>query len=262
VMSQNCKTMDLFYCYGVIGRTREFHDIPGFENRTLFFVQFNDIYAVVSMVPPSIFSQKALNQHIKSMEWLTEHAPIHERVVEAIGRVTTIVPMNFCTIFQTQEKIRKMLEKKYSGFKENLHRLDGKIEMSVKIFVDTTSLKKQVHDPRITVLEDEKQKKTPGAAYFVQQKIDNLVQQCVQQLTTKMIRALHTALRNLAENSVTKNVNEKEMVSHAVFLVCKKDVRMFKNTCEHVASTFPGLSVSVAGGFTPYHFVRSDGIIM
>jgi hypothetical protein len=248
----------MIYCYGIIEEDISLFS-TGFENNNIYTIRFKDIWAVVSDVSKEQFSQEAVNKNVQNMQWLIEYAPLHENIVTNIVKKTTIVPLKFCTIFKNEKRVKEMLEEKYGAVKENLDRLNGKEEMSLKVFANTDAIKKELakNSPEIQQLEEEKATKTPGAAYFVQQKIDMLLKDKIQQRVVTTIKEIYSETAKHATDA-TKNqvLKEKDMVLNAAFLVEKKSLEEFIQEMNIIKEKYPSLQIRITGPFAPYNFVR------
>mgnify|MGYP001141019348 CR=1 FL=1 len=99
------------YVYGVIprGHWKNFGKVGiGGRGDLVYTLPYKDICAVVSNTP---FMKYEPNE---------ENASAHEGVVEGVMRNTTVLPVKFCTIFQSQVGVRRMLSELYGEFKSNL----------------------------------------------------------------------------------------------------------------------------------------------
>jgi hypothetical protein len=214
---------------------------------------------VVSDVSEERFSQEAVDKNVQDMQWLIEHAPLHENIVMDIIKKTTIVPLKFCTIFKNEKRVEEMLKEKYGSLKENLDRLTGKEEMSLKVFANAQIIGREItkESPEIQKLKEEKATKTPGVAYFVQQKIDVLLKDKIQQQITRAIKELYYETAKHAVD-VTKNpvLKEKDMVLNAAFLVDKNHIKEFIQETNIIKEKYPSLQIRITGPFAPYNFVH------
>lgn len=254
--------MSLIYCYGVVEGTPKL-EIKGFEEGAVCLIQFKELSAVVSDVSEENFSQQEIDKNIKEMKWLTEKAELHERVIEEAMKVTTIIPMKFCTIFKDEMKAEERLEEKYADFKFNLKELQDKVEIGVKVYFEPAQLKEELKEesPEIKELEEKAEEKTPGAAYFEKQKIDLLLKEKIRQKTSGTAKKIFELIKVLAAEAkqkelVDKKVSGKEMLLSAVFLIGKEAVENFKDKIEKTKADYPKLKFEVWGPFPPYNFVK------
>lgn len=253
--------MSLIYAYGVIEKSLSI-ELTGLEQGKVDFVSFKDIKAAVSYVSEEHFSQDALDKNMKNMGWLTEQAQLHEKVIEAIMEKATIIPLKFCTIFKTPESLKAMSEEKYAAFKYNLQHLQNKVEMGLKVYFEIEPLQKKVvrESSRIKDLQEEVQRKSPGAAYFSQQKIEILIKEEIRQELAYHKKEILDRLQSLAEEVkqnevVPKKVTGKEMLLNGVFLIRKEEIERFKEEANRIKSKYPQLNFEIWGPFPAYNFV-------
>jgi hypothetical protein len=253
--------MDLIYCYGVVLNSIG-KDIFAYNSQKVYTIYFKDLLAVVSTVSSDNFSQENLAENFKNFSWLTKNAPIHEEVVTKIMEDQTIVPMKFCTIFSSKQNIVKMLGDKYADLKENLDRLQGTVELSVKVFYSSNKLLEEVKkgSKQIEGLENEKKTKSPGAAYFVDQKIDLLAKDLLGKLLYKEKHCILDFIKNnsleIKENDLlAKKVTKKDMVLNTAILIKRDELNFFSEKVLSLKSEHPLIEIVVSGPFPPYNFV-------
>jgi hypothetical protein len=258
--------MGLIYCYGVIGDVEKkgLKGILGFDDKKGYFIEFEDLCAVVSDVSEE-FNQESIDKNIKNMKWLVEKGEIHERVIDGVMEGLTIIPMKFCTIFESKEKVKEMLKERYADLKFNLKNLKDKIEMSVKIYYDIEKLKgvlfgKDADLKRKYQKAEEKAKETPGAAYFEKQKVDILLKERSHQELNKKAEEIFREIKEFSIDSkknepLNKKLTGKDMLLNMVFLIEKGKVEDFKKKVEGLEMG-EELEVQVFGGFPPYNFIN------
>jgi len=254
--------MSLVYCYGVVEGSPTVEK-KGFEEQKVYTISFKDISAVLSDVSEKKFSQETIDKNVKDMKWLAEKGQIHETVVDSVMRITTIMPMKFCTIFKTREKVESMLEEDYADFKYNLGHLKEKVEMGIKVYFDSEPLKQKIleEDEEIKKLEEEAEKKTPGVAYFEKQKTDTLLKAKIQQKLADDVKNIFDKIKILAEEAkqnelLKRKVTGKDMLLNAVFLIKKSNLDQFKKDVEKIKSNYQHLEFQIWGPFPPYNFVK------
>jgi len=255
--------MALIYCYGVIGEKLDLNDIKSFNEKQVYLIELQDIFAVVSDVSEE-FSQHSIDKNIKNMKWLLEKGQIHEQVIDKIANNRTIIPLKFCTIFDSEKKVKQMLKEKYADLKFNLKNLNNKIEMSVKIYYDVEKLKKFLLEKDKYLSEqhekvEEKAKTSPGAAYFEKQKIEILLKEKSYQELNKKANNIFEKIKKLSvdakkNETLNKKLTGKDMLLNTVFLIEKGSVDNFKKQVQEL-NFGNELEVQIFGGFPPYNFI-------
>jgi hypothetical protein len=253
-------TNTMIYCYGIVA-----HRVDagiGLGSKPAYVIPFQDIFAVVSDVPEDVFSQERIDMNIKNMDWLVEHGQIHERIVNTVMEMTTIIPMKFCTILKTKALVEHMLEEKYADFKYNLSHLHNMAEIGVKVYFDPALVRSNIMEASAELKhrEAEAAQQKPGAAYLIRQKTSALLKQRIgQQLATdkkSIFLKIQPSAREARQNDLlSKELTGKDMLLNAVFLVKKNEVEQFKNSVAQIQSEYTGMDFDVLGPFSPYNFI-------
>jgi hypothetical protein len=258
--------MTLIYCYGVIGKEVSkdvLSGLVGFQGE-VHIIPFKDVLAVVSNVSQQDFSQEAVDRNVKDLDWLRQNAPLHEAVVTAIMQKTTILPMKFCTIFGNTDQLKRMLEDKYAEIKYFLHHVQGKVEMSLKVYANLLELRENVKAEDIQKMEEEAATKTPGHAYFVKQKVDILLKDKVRadilfakQKIINKIKGLSIEFKKndlLARKVTGKDV--EEMVLNIALLVQSDLLADLHQLLSELKEELSWYNLQLNGPFAAYNFIR------
>jgi len=105
----------------------------GMNNGEVVFLPYRDIAAVVSNTP--IINFDRLNK-----EKLTKYVAIHQKVNEAIIKQTDAVPLSFGVIAPSVSEVMRILAKAYLQFKQELKKVEGKVEFVVHVRWDKEGL--------------------------------------------------------------------------------------------------------------------------
>lgn len=106
-----------------------------------FLIRHGSIQAIVSSVTSSDFHTDALDRKLKDLEWKRLHKARHIQVLEAFmdGGYTPL-PLHFCTVFPTRQRVEQFLSEKHDLLITGLARIQNKHEWGVKIYCDTELL--------------------------------------------------------------------------------------------------------------------------
>jgi hypothetical protein len=256
--------MGLLYCYGIIGEKISVA-LKGFEEKNVYFVSFQGVYAVVSDVSEESFSQEVIDERVKDLSWLSEFGNLHEKVIEEIMKTTTIIPMKFCTIFQHKDGVVAMLREKFVDLQFNLQNLQGMVEMSVKVYYDVGVLRKEVIGgsdelKKMCAAAEKKAGESPGAAYFERKKVGVLVDREIQIVLAEQKERLFEGIQKEGFDArmnkiLPKKLVGRDMLLNAVVVITKEDVG-FKGRMVKLQEKFGGVVLEVFGPFPPYNFIR------
>lgn len=228
-MSKNNKA---YYLYGII------------KDEPIGKISYKGISAIVDEVSLDEFGEEPLKKNLESLDWVKDKVFNHEKVIENIMKKTTIIPMKFCTIFNTRERILGLLKEKYDYFNELLERFAGKHEWGVKVYSDIR--------PKV-----EAKSPSSGREYLALKKMEEeKIQESEREINVyveevfKKIRALSVDFRiNRPTPKELLPDSEKEQVLNVSFLVSDS------NSSELI-STAKGLAgVELVGPLPVYSFV-------
>jgi len=231
------------------------------------FVYHQGIYAVVSKVKESEFSEENLKKNLANFEWIKEKAGIHEKVIEGVMEGACVIPFKFGTIFNTEDNLKTMLEEHVGKFKDNLKYLEGKEEWGVKIYCDTERLRDSLFREEKEILEIDKEisSSTPGKAFLLKKKKEELLSTLVnkkineygQDSFEKLSKqSLQTRINKLLPKEVTDR--KDDMILNSAFLVDKNKVGAFISIVDILKAQYEerGFFYDCTGPWPPYNFCQ------
>ena len=133
---------DLLWAYCVL-RACDPHppDLVGIEPfKGIERLEAGGLAVLVSRVPRAEFGAEPLRANLNDLAWLERVARAHEAVLDLTLAENTIVPLRMCTLYETVQSVRRMLEQERGSFVEALSALEDRFEWAVKVLVDTERL--------------------------------------------------------------------------------------------------------------------------
>lgn len=234
---------EAYYLYGIIKG-----EIEGVST-----VSHNEISGVISKVSLDEFGEEALKKNLESMDWVTEKVFNHERVVEDVMKKTTVIPMKFCTIFKSTENILKLLEEKYSYFKELLDRFSNSHEWGLKIYCAARPepVSKAISSGREYLMAKKEERER---ALEFEEAVNNSIED--------IYREVRTVSEDFRLNRPTPKEllsgKDKEQVLNASFLVLDSNRDRLIGMADGLAKKYQGLELALAGPLPVYSFVGGD----
>lgn len=225
--------------------------------------------AVVSLVPLSEFGEESLRQSLEDLAWLEEKARIHEAVLDQVRMATTVIPMRLCTIYATEESLRGWIARERRALGEALALLAGKTEWGVKLFAtpgDLTALAEQ-RSPEAAELARQLSQASPGEAYLLRRRLDDLVRSQADELIAERCEAAHRRFAAAAAEALLNPLQPREVTGHGgemvlngVYLVQDSATEGFHSEVEAVREEYAelGLEVDLTGPWPPYNFVKGS----
>ncbi|MEW6407900.1 MAG: GvpL/GvpF family gas vesicle protein [Patescibacteria group bacterium] len=273
-----------FYLYCVREKSNSEFPLEGIGGGGIFAMPYQDLEAVVSEVSLEEFGSEEIQKKAQEdLGWIKEKAQIHEKVIEeAMGLqfppyplsedplenkgLKPVIPMKFGTIFKERERLEETLKEHYLEFKENLKKLKGKQEWSVKAYLNRKVFEKEIKKISSVVQEKEEEiaSMPEGMAYFMQQQLDDAVSKEVDSALQVYGEKFFETLRKYTETGTKGKILEKEltgkslpMVLNAIFLVSEKKLEDFIKEIDKLNQDYKprGFNFEYSGPWPAYHFV-------
>jgi len=235
----------------------------------VYALPHQEITALVSKVSLREFGQEALKANLEDITWLEARVRTHHGVLETASISHTVIPMRFCTIYQSEERVHEMLAECCDGFVSTLERLRGQQEWGIKVYYDSNTLTRKVEQvsDRVQALAAEMELKSSGVAYFVRKKQEGIVAEEVERLCAECAQRSHDRLASCAQDAVINPLQGKEltgaqdeMILNGAYLVDEEQLTAFQDELESLREEYGGLGFSYAmtGPWPPYNFVRTE----
>jgi hypothetical protein len=97
-------------------------------------VEAGGVAAVVSDVDRGEFEERALEERLEDLEWLTATARAHHHVVDALGRDHLVAPLALATVYFDDDRVRAVLADGRETFTAVLDQLAGRAEWGLKVY--------------------------------------------------------------------------------------------------------------------------------
>lgn len=242
-----------YYVYGVIENV-PVSSICGIDKRHhVFTIPFNGIAAIVSHVSLDEFGEEPLKENLKSLEWVKEKVLGHERVVEEVMRLCTIIPMKFCIIFNNAKRVLGTLEENYNSFTGLLKTYFNKYEWGLKVYCGP--------------MEEAPISAASGREYITLKKRERDMALEHERRVNVSVREIFRKVRGLAEDVRINRVapreflpeRDKTQVLNASLLVENANTEELSRVVENLGGMYKkdGLLLELAGPMAVYSFVAN-----
>ncbi len=260
---------DLIYLYGITQTKvsqRNFQDM----GVKVYSIYSQGTYAIVSQVSSDEFSEENFKKNLANMEWIEKQARQHERIIEKIMELATVLPFKLGTIFQSEGNVKKLLRVFGPEYKKMLADLEYKEEWGLKIYCDIEQFKAilEQQDERVQEKEQEIASCSKGKAYFLRKKKDELLKGLVSERISEdtkdcFERLKKPSLKAKVNRILPKEVTEKkeEMIFNAAFLVNKKRLKECDEILTYLRTQYSpkGLEFDWTGPWPAYNFCSLEG---
>ena len=237
------------YVYCIVGgESEKISGTHGLSESEIFTITYNDITAVVSLVP------------YKEIDSNLENIMSHQRVVEVARRVGTTLPVRFGIIFKTEQGVKELLTKQHADYQAKLSKLKDKDEFGVKLILNDAGLKKlraQVEQEMHLPSRAKRTTKTrAGTAYLQKIKLDEAITSRTFKKIDSLSRAINDRLAKVSIGNVLLKSEHDQIILNGAYLVDRKETAKFKQEVESVKkdSAKNSLIVHTSGPWAPYSF--------
>lgn len=271
------------YLYCIREKTDSKLPAEGLGGDEIFTVSEQDVEAVVSKISSEGFDLEEIQKEAPEDSTWTEEKALHEKVTEeAMGlqfppypwsedplkntNPEAIIPMKFGTIFKTKENLEKTLKKHYTHFKEDLEKLKGKQEWSVKSYLNRQAFEKEVKKISTVVQKKEKEiaQIPEGMAYFMKKEIDDTVSKEADKILQNFGESFFETLKQHTEAGANGKILEKELtgkspplVLNMMCLVSEEKLKDFIKEIDNLNEEYKprGFNFEYSGPWPPYNFI-------
>lgn len=235
--------MTRLYVYGIVRATRFDDQLPdGHEDAPVFPLVSGGLAVAVSSLAGSTVEVSAANV------WR------HEKVLGALMARHAVLPVRFGTITTEAPELLSSVEKRRGQLLNDLERLDGKVEIALRI----SGKRKEIIAQRVAGQLGE-QDITSGTAYL-QARRQSL---CGTDATRLSVQEIRRAIRNrldpLSAEAVWHMDEPQVLPLRASYLVKRGDVARFAQAVDDIAAQSSDTRVTCTGPWAPYSFVGQSG---
>jgi hypothetical protein len=237
------------YCIIGTGEARNFGSI-GISGRgdPVTTIAYRDLSTVVSTVP--------MSKYVVSKEIMLNH----EKVIEAVMKDYTVLPVRFYTVAPNAEEVRSLLRRRYQEFKKLLRELDNKVELGLKaLWKDMDAIFKEIveENEENRVVRD---KVMAGSGEDIGQDkaaISRRVKLALEEKKAKEREALLQPLRKACSDFCLNTTHGDDMVMNAAFLVDRAREKEFDSCVEELGVHYGDrIEFKYVGPVPPYSFVN------
>lgn len=259
------------YCIRKISGSSSF-SVKSFDQRNeIFALPHKEIEAVVSRISLEEFNSEEIK--IKAQEnlnWIKEKIIIHEKIVEEAmkrnGRIISIIPMKFGTIFIEEKRLIETLDEHYVQFKAALDMLEDKEEWSVKLYLTNKEQFEEIIKTESEIIKETEKKIASlpeGLAYFHESELKEMISNEMGKKINEINKDIFDEMKLVAEDTQECKILEKEitgrlepMILNVSYLIKTEMVDEFIQRAERKNKELntQGLSLEFSGPWPPYYF--------
>ncbi len=236
------------FLYAVIlsDRERDFGPI-GLAGERVYSIPHQDIAAMVSDYP------------VTEIKFLRKNLSPYHLTIRRVAEDCTTIPARFGQVAADADSVRRLLRANYDEIRRELGRLQGKVEMGVKIFWTVGNVfeyvvgkNRELKNLRARLLRD-------SVSLTRQQQIDvgALTYGKLNEMRGEITEKAIAVLQDSVEEVEIKQLTEEKVVMLGSFLVSKNRRNDFDAAAQKVADLLgEDYAIKVDGPWVPFSFAR------
>jgi hypothetical protein len=213
-------------------------------------IGFNDISAVISSSP--------VTRYVIDPENLTAH----EKVIEAVMKDHTVLPLRFCTIANSAEEVRTFLRRRYGEFKGMLRDMDNKVEMGLKArWTDMKTVFDQIaqEDPDVKEGKSRVADQMEDLESDARIAVGKAVKAALDRRKDLEGEKVLSKFKRVALDTRKSETAGDDMFLNAVFLIDRTREKQFDFLVEDLVDSYKEtVNLKVVGPAPPFNFVNIE----
>jgi hypothetical protein len=215
-----------------------------------------DVYTINHEIIAAVVSETELSE----IDPTRKNVQAHTIVQEELLKEYCLLPMGFGMVAGDEAEVHRLLENNYDGLLGELHRLDGKIEVELKVFWDQETVIKEIQgeSQELSRLKD-KVNAASSPLEVRNQLIEagKLVESIVQDWKTRYAELVYAILQELSYEARVNNPVGIKNLLNASFLIEKSRESEFKEQVYKLDVRFQDrMNFKYVGPLPPYNFVN------
>jgi hypothetical protein len=238
----------MIYLYAIIDRPGGvLPSLAGLENAPLSEIVYQDIAGV--------YTSFTSNKESTTLAANEENLWKHEVVLEALMPGHSVLPLRFGSAFAGDSVLLALLQDKYASFSANLRRVQGCVELSLRM-----NWQNETNQLSVICIAAQTRGQAPAVSGkdYMQAllKARQQEQALHQQIETQTSELLHNLDRLAAENTHVVSLTPYPSLK-AAYLLAQPKVPLFRQEVGNLAALHPDLHFALTGPWPPYNFVAN-----
>ena len=185
----------------------------------------------------------------------------HNRVIQEVMKRTTIVPMAFGHVAKSELELQKTLKRNVDAVEVELGRVEGKVEMGLKIRWDVENIAEYFvsTDDELKAYRDEIFGRSRAPSQPEKLELGRMFERVRDREREEHAERVAEACRAIARDVKVNPPKGEKAVADLAFLVEREKVPAFEQLIYQVAGTFPAQYVfDYSGPWAPFNFVALE----
>ena len=178
--------------------------LSGIDDKPVGCVVEGNLLAATSDVDEAEWSETALNEHLRDLDWLAaraaQHQAVNGRLLELLG---TVLPLSFGAIYRDDDRVRQMLSEDATDRIARLTSLTGHAEWVVTVSRDADA---PADDADVRALDEKIAASPPGRAFLLDKQRGTTLSRSVERRDGEAAAAALAALEGVAARTYQEPV--------------------------------------------------------
>ncbi len=253
------------WLYGVTPPLPRMPATEGVAGEPVYPVESSGLTAIVGSVPLAEFAEEALRRKLDDMASLEAIVRAHHGVVDALARLSVVLPARLGTLYRDDEAVSAMLAQRAPALSTALRRVTGRAELGVKAYArprDPGAAENAAGNAEGNPAGGED---TPGMAYLRRRRAQLTAAEEAQRKALADADCVHAALSRAAVAARRHRPQDprlagkrERMVLNGAYLVDRRDLTRFADTVGHLTGRYRDLELELTGPWPPYSFTVEE----
>ncbi|HET9809608.1 MAG TPA: GvpL/GvpF family gas vesicle protein [Candidatus Limnocylindria bacterium] len=231
--------------------------LTGIDERSVGCVVEGKLLAAAGDVDEAEWSETALNEHLRDLDWLAvraaQHQAVNGRLLELLG---TVLPLSFGTIYRDDDRVREMLGEDAEGRRVQLESLDGHAEWVVTVSRDADA---PADDAALRALDEKIAASPPGRAFLLDKQRETTLSRSVERRDSDASSAALAGLEEVAvrtyQEPVVRGGTEAVALRASILVAREREPALAKAIAELESRLRArGYRVRASGPWPAYRF--------
>ena len=220
--------------------------VKGIDGACLHAVTFDQISAVLSDINRNdLFADKS-----RAIEYAG--------VIETLYQQFTLLPVQYGSVVESSDAVKKILDKNYSEIQRNLLNVENKLELGLKVFCDSEKIKAELKtktdaEPIIEPIQGSEN--SIYRDYLNKKLIEHRFEELLIAHVDTIIEDITTHLALLNPVHKFKKMVSPTNIIDGIFLLEKNKKEDCINVVNELQNKYPSLHLMLTGPWPPYNFV-------
>lgn len=179
-------------------------------------------------------------------------------VIEALSKTFNLLPVRFGSLMESTDAIKTMMENNFPDIKENLSKVENRLEFGLKVFCITEAIREKFQSRAETVILPGHEISGEPSVYrnYLEKKLkEHRIEEMILAHVTDIGKEITGQLAKLNPLHKFKKMPSSSNLIDAVFLLDKDRQNSLVDAVRDMQNQYPEFKFVLTGPWPPYSFV-------